>query len=614
MDGYDSHRHHSVIWPHTPMRIKRSVMETPSPCSRHARNHTDTRHVQSERICRVGNINVSPVKKLPPAAPVLQSNSELTSIYFGTPTSAERCATHDLVASGFCDRSTPNDDSDLSSPGMGRAASPVEEVQARRTHIRGVLGDVSNLSPAPSQSPLKKTFSPNLSVRSTPLRHSTNLALGSTPTRMTPVQSALQGWASSRFERSMPCQDVGKSASLSSPVKSSTSLADHSPDAVPESASMSPLKSHKMNDSANATFQVENDKATRPAPLYRSSTSMRLDARRLGVSPHRLPQRVPGFVPASASPAKRVKVCASPVSNTRNGALSGPNLLHAASPAQLSQDGLSSSPTKAARLVRPVKYTNHAPAMRVWDSTEKMESKRVVKESSAPLSIETEHSPVKSTASMKSTPESSKRSMRQASRVVAEPPKTLRNSTPPPRVLRSSTAVNRTPRTPRRAQVPPHPPISAMELTRLTTKHTKQNEMYNVQLEMRTHRIPGPRPPSPSQRFVAGQGQRAKEQFMPALAETNEYGEPICHALGAGDEDEYTTPPGKNVRWDRRLVVSPSVKRQAMRSKRDSGCLVHTPLALDAFGNVACPPLKNVSRRKVLVKRFVYDDDEDQDV
>ena len=88
----------------------------------------------------------------------------------------------------------------------------------------------------------------------------------------------------------------------------------------------------------------------------------------------------------------------------------------------------------------------------------------------------------------------------------------------------------------------------------------------------------------------------------------------MCHTRGAGDEEVYTTPPGKDVRWDKRLVVSPSEEKQARSEKPSSGCLVHKPLTLDAFGNVACPPLKGITRRKILVKRFVYDDDDNVDV
>ena len=100
----------------------------------------NTRLVQSERTCRVDNLDRLPVKQLPPAAPVLQSDVDSSRIFFGTPTSAERHATYDLVSQGFCDQDTPGHDPDESSPGIARCGSPLENVRARQYLVRDVLG------------------------------------------------------------------------------------------------------------------------------------------------------------------------------------------------------------------------------------------------------------------------------------------------------------------------------------------------------------------------------------------------------------------------------------------------------------------------------------------
>ena len=293
--------------------------------------------------------------------------------------------------------------------------------------------------------------------------------------------------------------------------------------------------------------------------------------------------------------------------------------------AGISRSASAPSPTKATRLVRPIKYTNHAPAMRVWDSPDKgCTNKRVLPVKSAPVKEMASVSQKKAAApSVPVEVLNSKASSTRMSNDASRFPQPLTESDAAAALKESSSAManfndsiarNRVPRAARRVPAPRRPPITAMELARLTTKHTKQNEMYNVQLETRTQRIPGPRPPSPSQHFVAGHGQRARVQFRPNKVKTDEQGEPMCHTRGAGDEEVYTTPPGKGVRWDKRLVVSPPKEKQARSEKPSSGCLVHKPLTLDAFGNVVCPPLKGITRRKILVKRFVYDDDENVDV
>ena len=632
MGANENDHNHSFIRAHTPVRFEQRSFRTPSP--QRTQMLGNTRLVQSERTCRVDNLSRLPVKQLPPAAPVLQSDVDSSRIFFGTPTSAERHATYDLVSQGFCDQDTPVHDPDESSPGIARSASPLENVQARHYLVRDVLGDVSNLSPMSSHGYLKSSLSPSNDVRSTPLRHSKNLLSCSSPTKMTPVQSALQDWASSRFERSISKQDVDKNASFfpekCKPLQNLCSTSTFSP------------SSSKMHEAENLPMDVVfdvSDPEKSPSHTisnYRSAKSARPDTRRLGSSPYGPAQRVPGFVPGSATPAKRVKIGVSTTSPGSKPWSTGfqSAKLQVNSPlkqketsvttAGISRSASAPSPTKATRLVRPIKYTNHAPAMRVWDSPDKgCTNKRVLPVKSAPVKEMASVSQKKAAAPVPVEVLNSKASSTRMSNDASRFPQPLTESDAAAALKESSSAManfndsiarNRVPRAARRVPAPRRPPITAMELARLTTKHTKQNEMYNVQLETRTQRIPGPRPPSPSQHFVAGHGQRARVQFRPNKVKTDEQGEPMCHTRGAGDEEVYTTPPGKGVRWDKRLVVSPPKEKQARSEKPSSGCLVHKPLTLDAFGNVVCPPLKGITRRKIFVKRFVYDDDENVDV
>lgn len=185
---------------------------------------------------------------------------------------------------------------------------------------------------------------------------------------------------------------------------------------------------------------------------------------------------------------------------------------------------------------------------------------------------------------------------------------------PPPAAggARDRTApVPRTPRTPRR--VPAPPPLSAADLARLTTKHTKQNEQYTVELHTHELRMPGARPPSPSQAFHMDARPRTPHWTQPCWTETNEYGEPVRHAQGAGDVEPYVTPPphgARRVRWDKRLVVSPARRRAPHAPQRT--CLVPTERSLDAFGNVPRTGAAGARRRTVVVKRLVYDDEDEE--
>lgn len=117
---------------------------------------------------------------------------------------------------------------------------------------------------------------------------------------------------------------------------------------------------------------------------------------------------------------------------------------------------------------------------------------------------------------------------------------------------------------------------------------------------------------------------------------------PRKHVRGPGDEEEYETPLrlpkpsrldpnkiAKNVRWDRGLAKSISewAAEQLANQAREAaaaaeavrkGCLARdaTTLHLDHLGNVpdANAPLDDLGSERVVVTRFVYDDDEVEDV
>lgn len=156
--------------------------------------------------------------------------------------------------------------------------------------------------------------------------------------------------------------------------------------------------------------------------------------------------------------------------------------------------------------------------------------------------------------------------------------------------------------------------MSATELTLLTSKHTRQNQAYNVQIQTRVQRIAGQRPPSPEPHFSQGSGATGElvrfsgdpERDLDAAGRTTR------HARGAGDREEWVSPPHtrRGVRWDKRLVVSPSEARAERGTVR--GCLVNGHVQLDAHGNEVLGSAERMPRTRVMVRRRVYDDDEDQ--
>lgn len=182
-----------------------------------------------------------------------------------------------------------------------------------------------------------------------------------------------------------------------------------------------------------------------------------------------------------------------------------------------------------------------------------------------------------------------------------------------PRTPRTSSRANtatRTPRTPQRAATP----MSATELTLLTSKHTRQNQAYNVQIQTRVQRIAGQRPPSPEPHFSQGSGATGELVRFSGDPERDldAAGRPTRHARGAGDREEWVSPPHtrRGVRWDKRLVVSPSEAPAERGTVR--GCLVNGHVQLDAHGNEVLGSAERMPRTRVMVRRRVYDDDEDQ--
>ncbi|WFD32404.1 hypothetical protein MSPP1_003450 [Malassezia sp. CBS 17886] len=314
------------------------------------------------------------------------------------------------------------------------------------------------------------------------------------------------------------------------------------------------------------------------------------------------------------------------------------------------------SPTKPApaRLVRPARYAAGVPAMRVWDDASATNG------SAAPPQA----APVRKRTRTEAEPQSVEEGVRTRTRrdhtsdgARARPalPGVRRPGNAPPAAapadppaapaldkqlpsLPPADELSAVPRTARlrprlhgAAQLAPGPfalphppsppPISAVDLARLTARHTKQNEAYTVQIQTTVEKVPGARPPSPTLSFSSRAG-RWMGNARQLIAETDEYGEPLQHAHGAGDEDEFCTPrthetarcgdgtPRRRVHWDRRLVVSPSLVRGYAGRERRS-CLHNTGEPLDAFGNLAVARSAPLPRHRVAVTRRLFDGDEE---
>ena len=130
-------------------------------------------------------------------------------------------------------------------------------------------------------------------------------------------------------------------------------------------------------------------------------------------------------------------------------------------------------------------------------------------------------------------------------------------------------------------------PMSAADLSRLTARNTRKNEVWAVQLEYRPVRIEGAKPPSPSAKIprIGGSARLSKQDAANARANRAKKrhsdesevslecggeaavvldGTPKTHRLAAGDAQTYETPvrsyKAKGVRWHKALFVGPSDK------------------------------------------------------
>ncbi|KZV64934.1 hypothetical protein PENSPDRAFT_587617 [Peniophora sp. CONT] len=216
--------------------------------------------------------------------------------------------------------------------------------------------------------------------------------------------------------------------------------------------------------------------------------------------------------------------------------------------------------------------------------------------------------------------------------------------------------------------------MSATALRALTTVNTTRNQNYGVAvLATEVVRKPGPRPESPQTKVRSleekrkeaaqrGRGERAKRRARRQSGEestedegSGEGGEDRSwseerHRLGAGDEEEYVTPEKarplkrlkfdsgeaageevrdvkreRRVRWDKGLFnityfddtpgmlqVPSRAASEATFPKPKSGLAGSVrALRLDSLGNALSEsPLKGLEPENVVVKKFVYDDDE----
>lgn len=574
---------------HTPPRHEIRPFLTPSPkrLSADASHEVPVRRgCHTERPVRIWRADLSAVPSLPPAAPVFQEAEGLTKSH----TSPHR-REEESSSQFWPDEATLIEDSeaeDTSLPGLARSAPSTSYAASQNEYVRTVLGNVSNWSPVQNIPSLDSKSSPLHAVATPHRKEKSSLSTSATKS-MTPIQRTLQDWAHDKFERPMSAlsskQSIGRSPRKpeTHPTKSDVAV-----------KALSPLPPCPVQDVHFDILSPLDKKASVQAAWESTSGKQRPSA-----------QRVPGYRGPTGSreepAAKRISVQSMSPPGLQEPKL-GPASLSASSPNTSSplprlvtkealplHQSVSStpSPSKAAGCwpLRPIRYASQAPAMRVWDSPEKQAEARkrmkvqkpVEVPSSPPAPKPDVFKPAPMTAlrhtSEKNVPERRPRSARIAAAANVPRPKPL------------PTTPRTPPATHRRMPVPnSQPSLSAVDLARLTAKNTKHNQTYSVQLTLRTRRIPGPRPPSPSQKFLSGRGQRARTNFRPAMAETNEYGEPLCHAMGAGEEEEYQTPPrpSSKVRWDKRLVRSPSLQsRRPAPARPLQGCLVKVCIQCD---------------------------------
>ncbi|KAH9946171.1 uncharacterized protein BXZ73DRAFT_86352 [Epithele typhae] len=223
--------------------------------------------------------------------------------------------------------------------------------------------------------------------------------------------------------------------------------------------------------------------------------------------------------------------------------------------------------------------------------------------------------------------------------------------------------------------------MSALALKTLTAANTARNQVQLAALETAVVRRPGARPESPTSRVKnslekqrADRGARAErrarregegdvgkdegveggaveERVVDEEEKVDANGVPLRHRRGAGDEEDYETPPrperpakrgrfaepgakgggederegsaqeGKRVKWDRGLHTTtyfdaglPNPKWNVRAVPSSKGCLASAAkaLRLDTLGNVlnAELPVGGLVKEHVIVQKFVFEDDE----
>ncbi|EJD44047.1 hypothetical protein AURDEDRAFT_152173 [Auricularia subglabra TFB-10046 SS5] len=205
-------------------------------------------------------------------------------------------------------------------------------------------------------------------------------------------------------------------------------------------------------------------------------------------------------------------------------------------------------------------------------------------------------------------------------------PPPQRARTPPsgiilPSVPSLSEPVDPAPRRTARARAPK--PVAQLpqgpQLKALTNANTLKNQAWTTTtLETLIVRRPGARPASPSTRMRTAAEKKREEAGREREARAKRRaGEDVPgeskrrHLRGPGEESDYETPesarvmdPGRAVRWDPGLVSTPERRGEDESFHMPKSCLTPAP-------NRARIPLHEVRREKVVITKFVYDDDDE---
>ncbi|KAI0928744.1 hypothetical protein AcW2_004654 [Taiwanofungus camphoratus] len=218
--------------------------------------------------------------------------------------------------------------------------------------------------------------------------------------------------------------------------------------------------------------------------------------------------------------------------------------------------------------------------------------------------------------------------------------------------------------------------MSALALKALTTANTTKNQQHVAAIHTEVIRKEGKRPDSPTTKvrtifeqqreLKARERQERAERRAKKVANSNTRGDtvddldgfgdvgdlstvsvdtdgiPLRHRRGPGEEEDYETPQQperplkrgrldedvdakdeKRVKWDRGLQTTvylddspPKPRNPTKASAIMKGCLAQTAktLRLDTLGNVlnADVPLSDLVHENIVVKKFIYDDDDVQ--